>query len=293
MYIHREIHLPDGRRLIRHDRYDAIQNENSYTNDQMLSANLLRIHPSFRIIALGTPPEKDNPWLTAEVLGIFSHVDTLSVTSLDDKLDIIFHICPPSNDLERDLFSLLRICSSRLQDVASNGESSSISNLSLSCRQLLRLWTLSKSDMNKSLESDCAMDAVGWKQEVVSDVNNKLLRMFMLPFMPTSLRDAFQSKLSEHLDATVMKDVNIFPPSLIEKERSSAREGKTVANHENIETVRIGKNVLQSHAPKHPELVPDTRFYSISRHLSYLEDIGNDVLANERHILLIGNQGRS
>lgn len=51
----RELQLYDGKRLIRHDKYDELIAEGA--TDEMLEAKgLLRIHPSFRVIALAEPP---------------------------------------------------------------------------------------------------------------------------------------------------------------------------------------------------------------------------------------------
>ncbi|KAG8240059.1 hypothetical protein J437_LFUL019626 [Ladona fulva] len=52
----RELQLYDGQRLLRHDRYDAIKEENKLTDEEMAKSGVLRIHPSFRIIALADPP---------------------------------------------------------------------------------------------------------------------------------------------------------------------------------------------------------------------------------------------
>eukprot|EP00755_Sulcionema_specki_P007718 Sspe_Gene.38973::Locus_18803_Transcript_1_2_Confidence_0.400_Length_3854::g.38973::m.38973 len=60
LVLDREVSLNDGRRLLRSDRYDALTNPPETT---------LRIHPSFRIVALGNP---DGSWLTAEATALFS-----------------------------------------------------------------------------------------------------------------------------------------------------------------------------------------------------------------------------
>ena len=299
--VHREIHLPDGRRLLRHDRYDAIRREKGCSEEQMAAHDILRIHPSFRIIAVGTPPERENPWLVAEVLSIFSFVDTLSVASLQDKINIVSHISPPEGPMARDLLSLLQKSCENLEALAGNGAggvSASASSIAPSCRQLLRLWRTSKSDMNRALPQYTLAAHGEWKNEIISDVNDKLSRMFMVPFMPASLRDSFQSSLTEHA-AVLAEDAHLFALSTVEASASRAaaaavteEEANTSSNQPIRDTVQIGGNTLPVEAPLQPELVPDTRFVSIKKHMAYLENIGNDVLANERHILLIGNQGK-
>lgn len=48
----REVQLYDGKRLIRHDRYDEIKEKNNLKDEDMINSGCLRIHPSFRIAAL-------------------------------------------------------------------------------------------------------------------------------------------------------------------------------------------------------------------------------------------------
>lgn len=308
----REIHLPDGRRLLRHDRYDAIRRDQGCTEQQMDAQQVLRIHPSFRIIAVGTPPERENPWLVAEVLSIFSFVDTLSVASLQDKINIVSHISAPAGPLEQDLLSLLQRSCHNLETLAGAGgevNSTAVSSIAPSCRQLLRLWRSSKSDMNRALAHYTSAAHGDWKNFLISDVNDKLLRMFMVPFMPTSVRDSLQLSLTSHA-AVMSEDVTLFAAATVEASAAAAmkKEAISLSNHPDAgggmsasgamdstaagsNNVQIGRNTLKVVKPQHPELVPDTRFVSIKKHLAYLENIGNDVMANERHILLIGNQG--
>ena len=47
----RELDLPDGRKLLRHDKYDELLKTSSELKDKVL-----RIHPSFRIIATAETP---------------------------------------------------------------------------------------------------------------------------------------------------------------------------------------------------------------------------------------------
>lgn len=54
----REIQLYDGTRLLRHDKYDELLKTGSTVNDLNMKG-VFRIHPAFRIIALGEPPTGD------------------------------------------------------------------------------------------------------------------------------------------------------------------------------------------------------------------------------------------
>jgi hypothetical protein len=55
--------------------------------------------------------------------------------------------------------------------------------------------------------------------------------------------------------------------------------------------ILIGNALLPLNNPTRPELVPNTLFVEIPAHIKYLENIAHDILAGEKHILLIGNQG--
>lgn len=54
----REVHLYDGQRLVTQDRYNEIKKENDLSDEQMVSSKILKIHPSFRIIALAESTRK-------------------------------------------------------------------------------------------------------------------------------------------------------------------------------------------------------------------------------------------
>jgi hypothetical protein len=52
----RELQLHDGRRLVRHDRFEEFKTRHSLSEQQLYDSGLLRIHPAFRIVALAEPP---------------------------------------------------------------------------------------------------------------------------------------------------------------------------------------------------------------------------------------------
>ena len=51
-------------------RYEALSAKLSPA--ELEAAKIQRVHPSFRVLALATPPTTQNPWLTAEILGLFA-----------------------------------------------------------------------------------------------------------------------------------------------------------------------------------------------------------------------------
>jgi len=52
----REAQLFDGSRILRHDRYDEIQQQLGLSEKDMADRKLLKIHKDFRIVALAEPP---------------------------------------------------------------------------------------------------------------------------------------------------------------------------------------------------------------------------------------------
>jgi len=52
---------------------------------------LIRVHESFRIIAIAYPPSIENPWLTAEVLPMF-HVHHLEPLQVHERVRGCSHV---------------------------------------------------------------------------------------------------------------------------------------------------------------------------------------------------------
>ena len=283
----REIHLPDGRRLLRSDRYDKIRQSKGYTEEQMASTHLFRVSPSFRVVAVGNLPNRENPWLNAEVLGIFLHIETLDIASLDDKIKIISSISPPTSSIEVDILTVLKHACASLEDLSHRGSlDTDNAVLSPSCRQLLRLWKLSTA-MASRLLPNYALDHMKFKENVISYVNDRLIAMFMVPFMPSSMKESVQRCLVDH--SVEMEGIS----ELFSAAKMKDSLPNKIPKNESIPTksVQFGSIVMSKASPAQPELVPDTRFVSIDKHLSYLESIASDVVSHEKNILLIGNQG--
>jgi hypothetical protein len=258
---------------------------------------VLRIHPSFRIIALGGPPERENLWVTAEALGIFPFIETLPNLTVNEKIGIVAGLSPPTGPEPRALLEVLRQITQKLsalnEDPGSEvklSASPAQSSLSPSCRQLLRLWLGSSEHLSSILttssssSSNCTSEAL---KASTKDLTMRVRRMFMVPFMPHALRDAFDTALT---DATT--DANHDVSSHTHTQTTPlTNDSKSVEVDAANGIVRIGTVKLPLNRPKCPELVPDTLFVDVPAHIAYLEEIAHDVLAGDRHVLLIGNQG--
>lgn len=76
----RDIQLYDGKRLVRHDRYEEIKKRNNMTDEDMSSSQILKVHPSFRIVAIADSQTKGKTFTCEQhantllsFLKIFSH----------------------------------------------------------------------------------------------------------------------------------------------------------------------------------------------------------------------------
>jgi von Willebrand factor A domain-containing protein 8 len=130
----RELQLYDGKRLMRHDKYDELL-ASGMTQEALESQGLFRIHPSFRIIALGEPPTLDSGacWLTPEMLSLFIFHEIRNL-SKNEEIAIIRALYG-----EKISPSLMKIIN--LGHFLRESKDSILRNLSgtLSTRQLLRL----------------------------------------------------------------------------------------------------------------------------------------------------------
>jgi hypothetical protein len=59
----REVNLEDGRHLVNPHFYDSLISSSEHTEESLASLKLVRVHPNFRVIALGlpVPPYRGNP----------------------------------------------------------------------------------------------------------------------------------------------------------------------------------------------------------------------------------------
>uniref|UniRef100_A0A1B6BXM8 VWFA domain-containing protein n=1 Tax=Clastoptera arizonana TaxID=38151 RepID=A0A1B6BXM8_9HEMI len=127
----RELQLYDGHRLIRHDRYDDLAA--TLGCDKLKESGILRIHPSFRIIALAEPPTATNAsWLNPELLTLFAYHEMPSLTK-EQELHIIESLCGKVPSEILDIITISHILRS-----SSDATLQSLAT-SLSTRQLLRI----------------------------------------------------------------------------------------------------------------------------------------------------------
>lgn len=267
----RELHLPDGRRLLRHDRYDALA---KITGSCLTEKGILRIHPKFRLAALSLPPDREHP-ITSEFISLFTYIEELKPLSVNEKISIIAGHANRTA-FESTVASAIQNYYVQLEQLTSDDRSSSIGGFSFhfrpSLRQLDRLW--------RSVIS--AQQFIDSKDELHEMIKSKFKKMFLVNFMPEAMRTSINSSF----EAAAAVDTS---------DGLQWNGNESVGKPDNMlpkaDLVMIGRVTLPIYATNRSELVPNTHFITIPAHARYLEDMAKDVLADERHILLIGNQG--
>ncbi|CAM4751562.1 unnamed protein product [Rotaria magnacalcarata] len=251
----RELFLPDGTRLLRHDRYDHLENP---------STSIRRIHPSFRIVALAEPPSGGNiapsegssvkssseqNWLNAETLNLFLYHHMRSL-NLNEEREIVYSYLsvpnksiPAIEHLLQFVHELRNSSETQLKTVAQ----------SLSTRNVLRVAKhLKQNTSNYHLQ-----------------LRDQLIRQTSAPFLPRLVQDAFYEALNksglEDNQPAISSDINWK---------------QTVMNPND------SSNTSFEHAAK----VPFTVFYENPIHSEIIQQMHESFLLGE-HLLLIGPQG--
>lgn len=287
------MHLPDGRRLIRHDRHTALCRQLHISPTELNSKGVISIHPDFRLLAVGCSPERDNQWLASETLSTFSIFELLTPLTIKEKIDIATLHSPVRSTAERRLLDIVSQYCSALHDISYLGSETSTSkastagsthHLSLSCRQIIRLWKSSLTCLRTQTPESNIHEAV------ISHIHQRLQGTLLVPFMPESLKASFGLSLKtceDHIAKLPWAWCDLMIPEIVGN-AVSARSNPTPDSR----IVQFGGVSLVSNPPLRPDLVPDTLFFNVDAHVKHLEDIARDVAGGERHILLIGNQGR-
>ncbi|UJR36210.1 hypothetical protein I4U23_028942 [Adineta vaga] len=252
----RELFLPDGTRLLRHDRYDLLENP---------SKNLHRIHPSFRIIALAEPPtsntsasnesstsksSSEQNWLNAETLNLFLYHQMRSL-NLNEERQIVYSLLsttspnqsiPAIEHLLQFVHDLRNSSETQLKTVAQ----------SLSTRNVLRIA--------KHLQNQTSNYQIHLREQ--------LIRQTSAPFLPRLVQDTFYEALTKS--------------GLEENQQINASEinwKQSINNNQQL-------NASFEHAAK----VPFTVFYENPIHSEIIQQMHESFSLGE-HLLLIGPQG--
>eukprot|EP01047_Picozoa_sp_COSAG01_P017994 COSAG01_NODE_965_length_12401_cov_3.496098_7_plen_426_part_00 len=244
----REITLFDGSRYVKPERFLAMQQELGMSAQLLAQKGIFCVHPSFRILALATPPTRGQPWLTNEILHLF-HFFRLDLDVQDEvgrqhSAALINSVVPGLPD---DIAPRLATLAAKLLEVQS--DSASTMDGAMSVRTMLRV----------------ARRTVAYPEDLDSAVSMNLMTMFM----PTQARSMVN---------TLMK------ASGLEGEAEDARGQRAEAvlvDEQADGTLDIGGIRYQIVEPANPELVPDIVFFEIPSHTLILRSMLKDYLLGE------------
>ncbi|XP_074033568.1 von Willebrand factor A domain-containing protein c12.2 isoform X2 [Leptinotarsa decemlineata] len=232
----RELQLHDGTRLIDSNRYKFLQQHFGLTKEQLHESGVFEIHPDFRIVAIGEPPNFQSAggnWMSPEVLSLFVFHE-MRTLSKQEELHIITtkfgHISRPMQQIV-ELAHILR-----------GSPDPTLKNLSghLSTRQLIRI-------------------AARMKSYPTDNIYGTLEETFMIKFLPSLTRQVLEKTLEK---------VKITPSENNDKNpvQSEIKDG----------ILTIGSIAVPVYKTKDLTKVPDILFYDVPQHLKLMEKLLQD-----------------
>ncbi|XP_076231251.1 von Willebrand factor A domain-containing protein c12.2 [Calliopsis andreniformis] len=242
----RELQLHDGKRLTSADRYDEIKKECNKSDADMEASGILRIDPSFRIIALAESPMINNSsgqWLNSELLSLFLFHEMRPLSKSEELHIIRSKYGEPSEMLLNilDLAHLLRSSSDpTLQSLAG----------SLSTRQILRI-----AERMHKFKTEDAYVAVH--------------RACLARFLPVLAKQALEDSC---------KRMNIIP--------TNSTSNKYIKCEVKDNTVQIGDTVVNRCNTTALTKVPDILFYDVPQHVALLERLLQDFSLGQNLLLV-------
>ena len=242
----RELQLHDGKRLIRADRYDEIKEKYNKSDAELQESGVLRIHPSFRIIALAESPmlnTSSRQWLNSELLSLFLFHEMRPLTKSEELHIVRSKYGEPSTALLNilELAHVLRSSSDpTLQSLASF----------LSTRQLLRI-----AERMHKFQTDDAYSAV----------QRSCLARFLPAIAKQALDDCCNSVGIVATKNTVDQNIKC---------------------QINGNTVKIGNTVTERYNTTALTKVPDVLFYDVPQHVALLENLLQDFSLGQNLLLV-------
>ncbi|XP_017481252.1 PREDICTED: von Willebrand factor A domain-containing protein 8 [Rhagoletis zephyria] len=253
----RELQLCDGTILVRPDRYNALLQQ-GFTKLELAEKGILKIHDSFRIIALGEPPSPGQPaqnWLTSEILSLFLFLEVRPLQQ-SEEYEIIRKLYGEIND---DIQKIIN-----LSHYLRESSDPTLLNLAgtLSTRQLLKIA--------RRISAFPSGNAGGSDLISAYDI---LQNTFLAKFMPALPRAALEDAIAR---------------SGIEKTSTRSAIRLKITTDGNVLT--IGNTSMPLVATEAESKVPSTLFYEMPQHVELLERLLQDFIIGD-HLLLVGNQG--
>ncbi|KAG0209285.1 von Willebrand factor A domain-containing protein 8 [Mortierella sp. NVP41] len=256
----RETAMPDGRKLLRPTHYDQLQAKHGWSHGQMEKKGLLRISPSFRIVALarpvsnGTEGGKPGSWLAPEIVSMFQFV-TVRPLSLQEETQLLQTVSP--GVLPESLDLLLKFANH-----LRNSPDETIKTLSsaMSTRQMIRI---------------CRRLAV-FPDESLHEAVHKVS---LSRFLPSIAKDALNQLLASN-------GISPKPKSY----KANELVIQVLPNREAPQALRIGAIEEPVRQDSNPVLIPNIVFHENPKQTEILMEMLKDFQLGE-HLLLIGNQG--
>ncbi|KAE8883184.1 von Willebrand factor A domain-containing protein 8 [Phytophthora fragariae] len=266
----REIDLADGSKLVSQTTYDSIVADASKTRDASALSRVSAIHPSFRIIAIAeadpatltgtaaTPGKGSTAaWLSSDSISMFSF-HHLPMISSEQSEKIVRSLYP---GLPEETTSILLSFSEKLQNAKETSANADYRALSLSTRQLLRVCRRLNAFPEHSLRD-------------------------LRPLLHDTLLTQFLSSTCSRLVDTLLDECNA--PAIMSSV-DTLTEADTIREEEG--RLCIGDTSYPIQTPTNPELVPQPHYFDIPKHTQCMKAMLQDVVAGQKHMLLIGNQG--
>ncbi|KAG0097282.1 von Willebrand factor A domain-containing protein 8 [Podila epicladia] len=256
----RETAMPDGRKLLRHSHFDQLQAKHGWTLEQMTKRGLLRIAPSFRIVALarpvsnGTEGGKPGSWLAPEIVSMFQFV-TVRPLSLEEETQLLETLSP---GVSPESLGLLLRFANHLR--ASPDETIKTLSSAMSTRQLIRI---------------CRRLAV-FPDESLHDAVHKVS---LSRFLPSIAKEALNQLLASN---------GILPKP--KSYKANELEIQVLPSRETPKSLRIGQIEEPVRQNSNPVLIPNIVFHENPKQTEILMEMLKDFQLGE-HLLLIGNQG--
>ena len=251
----REITLFDGSRYVRPDRYARMMADLSLSEAELTARGIFMVHPSFRIVALATPPTQHTPWLTNEMLNLFHffllEMDVKSDVGREHAASLVESVVP---NLSTGMAPKLATLAAKL---AMAQEDDDRMQGSMSLRMMLRI----------------ARRAAIYAEDLSDAISMNMMTMFM----PADVRQLTNKLMNESGLEGELEGV-----------RGIAVEAVPIGMVGDI--LHIGDISYTTREPSAPELVPDIVFFDVPSHTLILRSMLKDYSLGE-HILLMGNQG--
>ncbi|KAH7478903.1 hypothetical protein KRP22_011039 [Phytophthora ramorum] len=268
----REIDLADGSKLVSQTTYDAIVAGVDKSGNSGALSRVSAIHPSFRIIAIAEADpvllkgatamrgkELTAAWLSSDTISMFSF-HHLSAISSSQSESIVRSLYPK---LPQEATNMLLALAEKLRSAKETSANADYHALSLSTRQLLRVCRRLNAFPDKS----------------VQDLRPLLHDTLLTQFLSSSCSQLVDSLLDECKAPAAASTTHLQKqqqPDIIREDGGY---------------LHIGDVSYPIQTPSSPELVPQPHYFDIPKHTQCMKDMLQDVVAGQKHMLLIGNQG--